>query len=40
MFGKTRITIFVLLMALVVSACGGAPAVGEDSVIRGNQPPV
>lgn len=31
MFGKTRITIFMLLLALVLSACGGAPAVSEDS---------
>jgi iron(III) transport system substrate-binding protein len=33
MFGKTRITIFVLLMALFLNACGGAPTVSEDSAI-------
>lgn len=33
MFGKTRITIFILLLALALSACGGAPTVSEDSAV-------
>jgi iron(III) transport system substrate-binding protein len=32
MFSKSKILITVLAWMLVVSACGGAPAVGEDSV--------
>lgn len=33
MFRRRSLFTFVLLLALAVSACGGAPAVGEDSVV-------
>ncbi|NTW12539.1 MAG: extracellular solute-binding protein [Anaerolineales bacterium] len=35
MFRRTKMLMFVLLLSLAVSACGGAPAVGGDSVDAG-----